>query len=90
MTIRSTVNLAGLQPSDVRVEAIIGRVGINDHLEETEVIQLRSEGTDSDGYVFVNEFIPQQTGRLGFSIRVSPNHFEDPLTRPCNSLMKWA
>lgn len=90
MIIRSVVNLAGLQPSDVRVEAIIGRVGINDHLEETEVVQLRSDGTDSEGYVFVNEFIPQQTGRLGFSIRVSPNHFDDPLTRPCNSLMKWA
>ena len=30
------------------------------------------------------------TGRLGCSVRVSPNHFEDPLNRPCNAPIKWA
>ena len=40
-------------------------------------------------YVFAKEFVPLQTGRLGYSLRVSPNHYHDPLTRPCNSLLKW-
>ncbi len=88
--IRAVVDLAGLNASDVRVEAVIGRVGIADNLEETEVILLRPDGQEGSGAIFVNEYIPHQTGRLGYSIRVSPNHFEDPLTRPCDPLMKWA
>jgi glycogen phosphorylase len=39
--------------------------------------------------IFAKEFVPYQTGRLGYSMRVSPNHYEDPLTRACNSLLKW-
>jgi hypothetical protein len=27
---------------------------------------------------------------LGYALRVSPNHFDDPLTRPCTSLLKWS
>lgn len=90
MAMRSIVNLAGLLPTDVRVEAVVGRVGTSGHLEETEVVQLRPDGQVQSGSVFSREFVPQQTGRLGFTVRVSPNHFEDPLTRPCNPLMKWS
>ena len=90
ITMRSTVDLAGLTPSDVRVEAVVGRVGVNGKLEETEVIQLKPEGQNHAGYLFGREFVPQQTGRLGFAIRVSPNHCDDPLTRPCHSLIKWS
>ena len=49
--LRATVDLAGLHPSEVRVEAV--------------------------------------TGRIGYSVRISPNHFDNPLTRPCNALLKW-
>jgi starch phosphorylase len=38
---------------------------------------------------FASEFTVQQTGRIGYSVRVSPNHFDNPLTRPCNALLKW-
>jgi starch phosphorylase len=87
---RSVVDLGGLQPQDVRVEAVIGRLGVTGQLEDTEVVQLRPEGANGSAAVFARQFIPQQTGRLGFSIRISPNHFDDPLTRPCNSLIKWS
>jgi hypothetical protein len=40
--------------------------------------------------VFSMELTPQQTGRLGYALRICPNHFHDPLTRPCASLLKWA
>ena len=39
---RAVVNLAGLTPKDVRVEAVIGRVGVNGNLEETQVMSLPS------------------------------------------------
>ena len=40
VTVRAAVDLAGLAPTDVRVEVVIGRVDSNGHLEETEVIVL--------------------------------------------------
>ena len=39
--------------------------------------------------VFERQIIPAQTGRLGYAVRVSPNHYDDPLTRPVTSLLKW-
>ena len=87
--IRTVLNLAGLTPKDVRVEAVVGRVGVNGNLEETQVMTLPAVDKDGPAYVFMKEFVPHQTGRLGYSLRVSPNHYDDPLTRPCNSLLKW-
>ncbi|HZU27025.1 MAG TPA: alpha-glucan family phosphorylase [Bryobacteraceae bacterium] len=86
---RAVVNLAGLSPSDVRVEAVVGRVGVNGALEETQVMTLPAVNQQGEAWVFANEFIPHQTGRLGYSVRISPNHYDDPLTRPCNAPLKW-
>lgn len=86
---RAAVELAGLTPTDVRVEAVVGRVGPNGQLEETEVLTLPAVEQRGTVYVFSKEFVPFETGRLGYSLRVSPNHYHDPLTRPCNSLLKW-
>src|SRR6266481_5666812 len=71
---RAVVNLAGLTPRDVRVEAVIGRVGVNGNLEETQVMSLPSVEQQGDAFVFLKEFVPDQTGRLGYSLRISPNH----------------
>jgi starch phosphorylase len=87
---RAVVNLAGLTPRDVRVEAVIGRVGVNGNLEETQVMSLPSVEQQGDAFVFLKEFVPHQTGRLGYSLRISPNHYDDPLTRPCHALLKWS
>jgi starch phosphorylase len=86
---RAAVDLAGLTPDDVRVEAVVGRVGPTGHLEETEVMTLPAVEQRDRVYVFAKEFVPIQTGRLGYSVRISPNHYDDPITRPCNSLLKW-
>jgi starch phosphorylase len=86
---RAVANLAGLSPSDVRVEAVVGRVGVNGALEETQVMTLPAVNQQGEAWVFANEFIPHQTGRLGYSVRISPNHYDDPLTRPCNAPLKW-
>ena len=40
--------------------------------------------------VFTREIAPRHTGRLGYALRVSPNHYEDPLTRPCPDLLRWS
>jgi starch phosphorylase len=83
------VELAGLDAKDVRVEAVLGRIGSNGALEDTEIIVLPAAEARPGGAVFAKNIVPRQTGRLGYALRVSPNHYEDPLTRPCPDLLRW-
>ncbi|MBZ5605504.1 MAG: glycosyltransferase family 1 protein, partial [Acidobacteriia bacterium] len=88
--LRASVELAGLKPEDVRVEAVVGRVAANGDLEDTQVLTLAPLEQHGSVFMFGRDFAPFTTGRLGYSLRVSPNHYDDPLNRPCNSPMKWA
>jgi len=88
--VRAAIDLAGLTPEDVRVEVVIGLVDSDGHLEETEVMVLPAVERQGTVAVFGKDIVPERTGRLGYALRVSPNHFEDPLTRPCTSLLKWS
>jgi len=87
--LRATVDLAGLEPGDVRVEAIIGKIGVNGQLQDFRSVGLVPTSQKGETYVFSNEHVVQQTGRIGYSVRVSPNHFQNALTRPCNAPLKW-
>jgi starch phosphorylase len=87
--VRVAVDLAGLKPSDVRVEVVVGRIGVNGQLEDTEVMVLPPVEENGQVVVFAREIVPQQTGRVGYALRVTPNHYGDPLTRPCSALLKW-
>jgi len=89
VSVRATVELAGLEATEVRVEAVVGRVGVNGELQGTFTLPLVAGEQRGTAVVFANEFTAQQTGRIGYSVRISPNHFDDPLTRPCNALLKW-
>jgi glycogen phosphorylase len=88
--VRASIDLAGLTPEDVRVEVVVGRVGTDGSLEDTEVMVLPPMDQNGSVAVFGKEIVPDRTGRLGYALRVSPNHCEDPLTRPCPSLLKWS
>jgi starch phosphorylase len=88
--VRAVVEMAGLSPTDVRVEVVMGKVGATGSLEETETFLLPATEQKGSVAVFSSSLTPQFTGRLGYALRISPNHFHDPLTRPCDSLLKWA
>lgn len=87
--LRATLDLAGLSPSEVRVEAVIGQIGVNGQLQRTYTLALPPVEEKGSAVTFASEFTVQQTGRVGYSVRISPNHFDNPLTRPCNALLKW-
>ncbi|MGI8746100.1 MAG: alpha-glucan family phosphorylase [Bryobacteraceae bacterium] len=87
--VQAVLELSGLSPKDVRVEAVVGKIGVNGTLEETQVMTLLPIEQRGTAHVFSREYVPHQTGRLGYALRVSPNHYDDPLTRPCNALLKW-
>jgi glycogen phosphorylase len=88
--VRAAVDLAGLSPEDVRVELVMGSVSTTGSLENTEVMVLPPVERHGEVAVFSRDVMPERTGRLGYALRISPNHYEDPLTRPCTSLLKWA
>jgi starch phosphorylase len=88
--VRAAIDLAGLKPQDVRVEVVVGRVDNNGNLEDTEVLVLPPIESQGSIAIFEKDVVPERTGRLGYALRVSPNHFDDPLTRPCSSLLKWS
>jgi starch phosphorylase len=88
--VRAAIDLAGLTPDDVRVEVVMGRIDNNGNLEDTEVMVLPALEQQGSIAVFGKDLVPERTGRLGYALRVSPNHFDDPLTRPCTSLLKWS
>ena len=87
--LRASLDLAGLAPRDVRVEAVVGRIGPRGELVETQVLTLDPLEQHGDHYLFGRDFAPLATGRLGYAVRVTPNHCEDPLNRPCNTPFKW-
>ncbi len=84
------VDLAGLQSADVRVQAVVGRIASDGTLENTEVITLQPTEQKGAACVYEYRYVPSQTGRLGYALRISPNHYTDPLTRPCGDLIRWA
>ncbi|MCS7025984.1 MAG: alpha-glucan family phosphorylase [Bryobacteraceae bacterium] len=90
VTLRAVVELAGLRPSDLKVEAVVGRVGAVGHLEETQVMTLAPVGERGSAYEFATQFVPVITGRLGYAMRVSPNDQDDPLCRPCYTPIRWS
>ena len=87
--VHAALFLAGLKPEDVRVECLIGSISAGGNLEHTTVVPLPGVRMDGDVAVFEREIVPEHTGRLGYAIRVSPNHDDNPLTRPVTSLLKW-
>jgi starch phosphorylase len=89
LLLRAVVDLAGLTPGDLRVEAVLGRVGPDGSLEAARVVELVPGEQTAAGTVFSQVIRAESTGRLGYAIRVSPNHSHDPLRRPCNSPVKW-
>jgi len=68
--IRAKVDLGDLKPQDVRVQAVIGRVGPNRELYDTRFIQLLPR---EDGW-FSAPTGCFATGHMGYVVRVVPHH----------------
>ncbi|MGD9530700.1 MAG: DUF3417 domain-containing protein, partial [Pseudonocardia sp.] len=79
MTVRAEVHLAGLDPSDVCVEAAIGRVDEADELSDVVAVQMKHiERTGPGGDATADRFeavVPlPQAGLAGYTVRVLPAH----------------
>ncbi|HEU0128903.1 MAG TPA: alpha-glucan family phosphorylase, partial [Pseudonocardiaceae bacterium] len=65
MTVRAAVELAGLPPSDVDVQAVVGRVDDGDELRDTLVVQMEPVGADGEGQRFQANLRLPHAGLLG-------------------------
>jgi glycogen phosphorylase len=75
MTVRACVQLAGLDPNDVCVEAVIGRVGETDDLAETVTVGMAHVGAaDGMGERFESVVKLPHAGLTGYTVRVLPSH----------------
>ncbi|HEX3791236.1 MAG TPA: alpha-glucan family phosphorylase [Pseudonocardiaceae bacterium] len=70
VTVRAHVDLAGLEPSDVDVQAVVGRVTDDDELSEVVTVSM---DIGPDGRYGAQ--VPlRHTGALGYTVRVLPRH----------------
>lgn len=70
VTVRAKVDLAGLDDSEVEVQAVVGRVGDTDDLLDTVTVPMRPRGRGE----FATSLRLPHAGSLGYTVRVLPKH----------------
>ena len=75
MTVRAGVELAGLTPDDVDVQAVVGRVDESDELRDSAVVPMAYLGvTDGVAARFEATLPLPHAGLLGYTVRILPRH----------------
>jgi starch phosphorylase len=72
--VRCTVQLNGLDPSDVQVELYYGPVAPLGGLASAARRTMRSDSAVADGHEFAGEVPCSRSGKHGFAVRVLPHH----------------
>jgi len=74
LTMRAQVDLPGLSPEDVAVQAVYGRVDDHEQLHDVTTSPMRFEGSDGDQHWYVGEVPLTRSGPFGYTVRVLPAH----------------
>ncbi|MFD9484050.1 alpha-glucan family phosphorylase [Streptomyces sp. NPDC059991] len=76
LSLRVRAGLGGLQPDDVEVQAVAGRVDAADTLAEARTVALKpAGGPDLEGrWVYEGPLALDRTGPYGYTVRVLPAH----------------
>jgi len=74
LTLTATVQLAGLQPEDVVVQAVLGRVGAGDTLQDPSYFDMAYRGHGEGDAVFATTTPLSLAGAVGYTVRVLPRH----------------
>ncbi|RFS85846.1 glycosyltransferase family 1 protein [Actinomadura spongiicola] len=75
LSVRVVVDLGGLTPNDVAVEAVYGRVDDSDALIDPAYLQLEEDEPAENGRVrYIGELPLNRSGAFGYSVRVVPGH----------------
>ncbi|ORA36392.1 glycosyltransferase family 1 protein [Mycobacterium aquaticum] len=75
LTLTATVQLAGLAPDEVVVQAVLGRVDATDSITEPTTVAMTHTGTaDGGNEVFSTTTPLPVAGPVGYTVRVLPHH----------------
>jgi glycogen phosphorylase len=74
VAVRAIVELGSLAPDEVRVEAVVGKVGPNRDLLATRVQKLQHVEVEDGRHVFVGTIFCDTPGHQGYTVRVVPHH----------------
>ncbi|MDQ3505644.1 MAG: alpha-glucan family phosphorylase, partial [Actinomycetota bacterium] len=74
LTMRAQIELPGLSPADVDVQAVYGRVDDHEQLHDVTTSSMRLEGSDGDQHWYVGEVPLTRSGPFGYTVRVLPAH----------------
>jgi starch phosphorylase len=80
LALRAEVELPGLEPGDVEVQAAYGRVDDADGLHEVTTVPMTHEQTDGSRHWFTATLPLERTGAFGYTVQVLPRseHMADP------------
>lgn len=74
VNIRAEVNLGGLPPEAVVVQACYGTVDLDDVLHDVRTVGMRGLGNGGDTYRYEADIPLEQAGPFGYTVRVLPTH----------------
>jgi glycogen phosphorylase len=84
LTLTATVQLIGLRPDEVVVQAVVGRADADDTLTDPVTVEMQHAGTAGGGGEIFSTTTPLPVaGAVGYTVRVLPNH---PLLAADNEL----
>ena len=73
LDLRAEVELPGLAPADVEVQAAYGRVDDADGLHQVTTVPMAHEHTDGSRHWFTATLPLERTGAFGYTVRVLPH-----------------
>jgi starch phosphorylase len=73
LDLRAEVELPGLAPADVEVQAAYGRVDDTDGLHDVTTVPMAHEQTDGSRHWFTATLPLERTGAFGYTVRVLPH-----------------
>ncbi|WP_111765308.1 alpha-glucan family phosphorylase [Nakamurella deserti] len=87
MTVRAHVDLGGLTPADVSVQAVIGRVDSHDELHDMQYFDMAPAATgvaggsgdaptvgSADEVLYESDVPLTRSGQIGYTVRILPRH----------------
>jgi starch phosphorylase len=80
LALRAEVELPGLAPDEIQVQAAYGRVDDSDNLHQVTTLPMAHEHTDGSRHWFTATVPLERTGAFGYTVRVLPRseHLADP------------
>lgn len=88
ISVSAIVRLGQLTPSEVRVQALVGRIGPNRELLSPVAHDLEFKEASDGGFVFGGELICDRPGHQGYTVRVVPMHENISVPSELN-LVSW-